>query len=165
MPSYDGGVKGLAPVQAAGRTFAPDAARERAYRDHVVAEQADLRRDIAGVTGRAAQVKYAYTDALNGIAVSLTRDEARQVAEIDGVAAVQVDEIRRLQTDVGPEWIGAPSIWDGSATPSGNGTKGEGVIAGVLDSASTPPPSFADSVPEADGGDGNSHDNPFGAGN
>ncbi len=166
VPSYDGGVKGLAPVQAAGRTFAPDAARERAYRDHVVAEQADLRRDIAGVTGRAAQVRYAYTDALNGIAVSLTRDEARQVAEIDGVAAVQVDEIRRLQTDVGPEWIGAPSIWDGSATPSGNGTKGEGVIAGVLDSGvNAANPSFADSVPEADGGDGYSHDNPFGAGN
>ena len=35
VPSYTGGVKGLAPVQAAGRTFAPDAAREPAYRHHV----------------------------------------------------------------------------------------------------------------------------------
>ncbi|MGZ5403027.1 MAG: S8 family serine peptidase [Nocardioides sp.] len=165
VPSYDGGVKGLAPVQAAGRTFAPDAARERAYRDYVVEEQADLRRDIAGVTGRAPQVKFSYTDALNGLAVSLTRDEARQVAEIDGVAAVQVDEVRQLQTDVGPEWIGAPSIWDGSATPSGAGTRGEGVIAGVLDSGvNAANPSFADSVPVADGGDGYDHENPLGAG-
>ncbi len=54
VPTYTGGVKGLAPVQAAGRSFAPDAARERSYRQHVVSEQADLRRDIAGVTGRTA---------------------------------------------------------------------------------------------------------------
>lgn len=166
VPSYAGGVKGLAPVQAEGRTFAPDAARERAYRGHIVAEQADLRRDIARVTGRAAQVRFSYTDALNGLAVSLSRDEARQVAEIDGVAAVQVDEERQLQTDVGPEWIGAPSIWDGSATPSGAGTKGEGVIAGILDSGvNAANPSFAGSVSEADGGDGYSHVNPFGEDN
>ena len=160
VPTYAGGVKGLAPVQAAGRAFAPDAARERSYRQHVVSEQADLRRDIAGVTGRTAQVRFSYTDALNGLAVSLTRDEAREVAEIDGVAAVQVDEVRQLQTDVGPEWIGAPSIWDGSAAPSGEGTRGEGVVAGILDSGiNAANPSFADTVSEADGGDGYDHDN------
>ncbi|HYH35751.1 MAG TPA: S8 family serine peptidase, partial [Nocardioides sp.] len=134
VPTYDGGVKGLAPVQAEGREFTPDAARERAYRAHVRGEQADLRRGIARVTGRTPRVAHTYTDAINGIAVQLTREEAREVAELDGVSSVQVDEMRRLQTDRGPEWIGAPSIWDGSATPSGDGTKGEGIVAGIIDS-------------------------------
>ncbi len=70
--------------------------------------------------------------------------------------------MRQLQTDVGPEWIGAPSIWDGSATPSGEGTKGEGVVAGILDSGlNAANPSFADAVPEADGGDGYVLPNPL----
>ena len=38
VPTYDGGVKGLAPVQVDGREFAPEASRESAYRDYVVAE-------------------------------------------------------------------------------------------------------------------------------
>ena len=165
VPTYTGGVKGLAPVQAEGRAFAPEAGRERAYRDYVVDQQAELRSGIAQVTGSAPQVRFTYTDALNGMAVSLTREEAREVAGLDGVAAVQVDEERQLQTDVGPEWIGAPSIWDGTATPSGNGTKGEGVVAGILDSGiNAANPSFHDVVPVEDGGDGYDHENPRGSG-
>lgn len=166
VPSYTGGVKGLDAVRADGRTYRTDGAPERAYRQQIATEQRALRGEIAEVTGRSATPTYTYTEALNGFALELTRDEAAQVADLEGVSAVQVDVERQLQTDRGPEWIGAPSIWDGSATPSGEGNKGEGIVAGIIDSGINPAnPSFADSVSEADGGDGYDHTNPLGAGN
>ena len=61
---------------------------------------------------------------------------------------MQVDFERELTTDKGPEWIGAPTVWDGSNVPAGfEGNKGEGVIVGILDSGLNPAnPSFADTV-------------------
>lgn len=139
---------------------------ESAYRAELVDAQADLKASIRAITRTPLDVRYTYTDAINGIAVELTRAQALKVSRIEGVSAVQVDKKRELTTDVGPEWIGAPSIWDGSETADGVGTKGEGVLVGVLDSGINPAnPSFADSVSEADGGDGYDHTNPFGAGN
>ena len=161
VPAYTGGVEGLRAVQAEGRSYDATAARERAYRGHLEAEQADLERQIRDLTGRAPQIRFRYTDAVNGIAVRLTSAEAQRVAGLAGVAAVQVDEERELQTDVGPEWIGAPSIWDGTATPDGTGTEGQGVVVGVLDSGINPAnPSFAADVPAVEGHDAYVVENP-----
>ncbi len=135
-----------------------------AYGKELKAEQADLKASIAKITGSAPKVLGSYTHAINGITVKLTRSQAQRVARIDGVSAVQVDFTRQLNTDVGPEWIGAPSIWDGTSTPSGVGTKGEGIVVGILDTGLNPAnPSFAGTVPEADGGDGYVMENPRGA--
>jgi len=90
---------------------------EAAYRRELKAEQAELVSSISRIAGGSAKVLYRYTEAINGIAVELTRAEASKVARIDGVAAVQVDFERELTTDKGPEWIGAPSIWDGTEVP------------------------------------------------
>ena len=99
--------------------------------------------------------------------MQLTRSQAQKVSRIDGVAAVQVDFERELTTDKGPEWIGAPTVWDGTNVPEAfAGNKGEGVIVGILDSGLNPAnPSFADTVSEEDGGDGYDHTNPLGEGN
>ena len=101
-------------------------------------------------------MKFTYTQALNGIAVVLTRAEALKVSRVPGVTSVQVDRLRTIQTDVGPESIGAPSVWSGASDPGeGGGTKGEGIIAGIIDSGLNPAnPSFAATVPESQGGDG-----------
>lgn len=139
---------------------------ESAYRRELKSEQAELVASISRVAGGSATVLHRYTEAINGIAVQLTRAQAQKVARIDGVAAVQVDFERELTTDKGPEWIGAPTVWDGSNVPAGyEGNEGEGVIVGILDSGLNPEnPSFADVVPVEDGGDGYDHTNPLGAG-
>ena len=132
-----------------------------AYGRELRAEQADLTASIARVTGSTPKVLGSFTHAINGITVKLTRQQAQRVARIDGVKAVQVDFTRQLTTDRGPEWIGAPTIWDGTNVPEGvDGSKGEGVIVGILDTGLNPAnPSFADV-----GGDGYDHENPWGAG-
>ncbi|QBX55437.1 DUF11 domain-containing protein [Nocardioides seonyuensis] len=129
-----------------------------AYGKELKSEQADLTASIARVTGSTPKVLRSFTHAINGITVKLTRKQAQRVARIDGVKAVQVDFKRQLDTDNGPEWIGAPTIWDGSNVPGGVGSQGEGVIVGVLDTGLNPAnASFADV-----GGDGYDHDLPAG---
>ncbi|MGH3645831.1 MAG: S8 family serine peptidase [Micromonosporaceae bacterium] len=65
---------------------------------------------------------------------------------------------RKITTDAGPAWIGAPEIWSGAATGDQPGSKGEGVVVGVVDTGvNHDHPSFADV-----GGDGYDHENPRG---
>ncbi|SDS11155.1 S8 family serine peptidase [Jiangella sp. DSM 45060] len=170
VPAYDGGIDGLAATGPQARGAEPldaDSRAAQAYAGHLEEEQAELVARIDDEIGRAPEVAFTYTYALNGIAVELTKDEALAVAELPGVTSVTVDVERELHTDVGPEWIGAPALWDGSGTPAADdtGTKGEGVVVGVIDTGINPAnPSFADDVPVAEGGDGYDHTNPRGAG-
>lgn len=140
---------------------------ESGYRKEIRSEQSDLVASIERVTGGSADVIQRFTEAINGVAVTMTRTQAQQVSRLDGVSAVQVDYERQLTTDRGPGWIGADTIWDGSNVPAAfKGSKGEGVLVGILDSGINPAnPSFADSVPQSQGGDGYDHTNPLGAGN
>lgn len=132
-----------------------------AYRKSIRNDQAALQSSIRGITGKNLDVRFTYTNALNGFAVRLTRAQAAKTAQLPGVAAVTVDIKRKLNTDVGPEWIGAPTVWDGSNVPGGVGSKGEGEVAGVIDTGiNAANPSFAESVPVEDGGDGYVVQNP-----
>src|SRR5690606_36223116 len=73
--------------------------------------------------------------------------------------AVEPDQVWELETDVSNDLIRAPAIWAGQ-TGSGVGTRGEGVLVGMLDTGVNPDhPSFA-----AEDGDGDVHENPFGSG-
>lgn len=151
-----------APVPSAGLKRS----EERGYAADLRSEQADLTSSISRIRDAAVTPLFTYTHALNGIAVELTRAEALRVSRLPGVVSVAKDFTRHLTTDKGPEWIGAPSMWGGSSVPGGVGSKGEGVVVGILDSGLNPAnPSFADVVPEEDGGDGHDHTNPLGAGN
>ncbi|TDD72946.1 DUF11 domain-containing protein [Jiangella aurantiaca] len=170
VPTYDGGVDDLAATGPEARGAVPldaDSRAAQAYAGHLEEAQAELVARIDDEIGRTPEVAFTYTYALNGIAVELTKDEALAVAELPGVTSVQVDQRRELHTDVGPEWIGAPALWDGSGTPDtgDTGTRGEGIVVGILDTGINPAnPSFADVVAPEDGGDGYDHTNPRGAG-
>ncbi len=66
-------------------------------------------------------------------------------------------------SDIGPYFIGAKALWEGTGSPWPwfKGTAGEGAVIAVLDTGiNHDHPSFADI-----GGDGYDHNNPLGAGN
>lgn len=134
------------------------------HSDHLVQlkiEHERLFSNISRLSGRDITPLHTYHHALNGIAIELTHEEANQIAQLPQVRRLQPSSIRQPLTDVGPEWIGAPAIWDGTATGSAPGNMGEGIIIGVIDTGiNMDHPSFADI-----GGDGYDHINPFGAGN
>jgi len=107
-----------------------------------------------------AKVRRHFTDALNAYTVTLTQKQALAMAQLPQVAYVQRSELRPLQTDRGPEFIGAKAVWSGGASTFAP-YKGDGIVVGIVDTGSnTDHPSFA-----AIGGDGYHHVNPLGAGN
>ncbi|MDH3589669.1 MAG: S8 family serine peptidase, partial [Gammaproteobacteria bacterium] len=106
------------------------------------------------------EVIYRYKYAFNGMTVRMTQEEAARVSRLHGVAAVQRDFMRQLNTANSVDLIGAPAVWDGSAT-AGLEARGEGVLVGIIDTGiNTDHPSFAEVSP----GDGYVHTNPLGDG-
>ena len=163
LATYRGDLPGLEATSPQARGEAKLDAKSpasRAYLDHLDRQQA---RHIAAIEGRLArniQVTFRYKAVSNGIATALSPTEAQKIRQLPGVTRVVRDRVELLDTDRGPSWIGAPDIWDGSATSGLPGTKGDGVIVGVIDSGvNMDHPSFADV-----GGDGHNHTNPFGPG-
>ncbi|WP_082766759.1 S8 family serine peptidase [Ferrimonas marina] len=103
-------------------------------------------------------VKGRYTLAFNGMAVTMSQDEAARIATLPGVRAVHREEVYELNTDVGPEHIGANQLWDGTVGDAQY--RGEGMVIGVLDTGiNSDHPSFAEVA-----GDGYQHTNPLGSG-
>jgi len=93
--------------------------------------------------GRQLKPVHRYRNALNGFAADLSAAEVRALREMPGVRSVMLDEIQHLETDSGPNWIGADKIHDGSAGFTASG--GEGVIVGIIDSGvNWDHPSFED---------------------
>ncbi len=147
LASYLGGVQGLDATspKATGaiklNMQSLDTARYRAFLAEKQANFITLAEQ--NVTGDL-DVIYQYDVAYNGVALSLTAAEASALSKLPGVAQVQRSEWRQVQTDVAAPFIGADKIWDGSVV-SGPGTKGEGVIVGIIDTGIWPEhPSFAD---------------------
>src|SRR5436190_4496105 len=107
--------------------------------------------------GRGAEPKQRYRAVANGLALDLTPEEAAALATLPEVAAVAPDRMMKLLTDTGPTYIGATQLWGGNV-PGVPGTRGEGVVVGMIDSGlNFAHPSFA-----ATGGDGYTHANPRG---
>lgn len=159
LPAYEGGVPGLKATspRATGRTrLDANTADSAAYRDYLSGRQAEFICAMETALDRSVQVRFQYQAALNGMSVELTPEDAVRVAALEGVKAVLRNWEEHALTDVGPAWISAESIWDGSAT--GVATMGEGIVIGVLDTGiNMDHPSFADV-----GGDGYDHTNPRG---
>jgi uncharacterized repeat protein (TIGR01451 family) len=164
VASYRGTIAGLAPTnpQQLGQVqLDAGSPGSQRYREHLERRQAQFTAAMQARVGREVDVLFRYQVAYNGLAVRLTPGEAQALASLPGVVSVRPEVIRYPSTDVGPAWIGAPGLWDGTATGGLPGTKGEGIIIGVLDTGiNFDHPSFADM-----GGDGYNHTNPLGSGN
>lgn len=153
LPRITGGTrKGRLDVNA-------DAARD--YVAHLAERQTTTVAAIERELGHPLKLFARLQHALNGVVVELTPAEARQVAARSDVTWVEADEILRLDAEPGPGFIGADTIWNGSAS-GGLATQGEGVVIGLIDSGiNWQSPSFAAVGPV----DGHVHVNPLGAGN
>jgi hypothetical protein len=171
LAMYDGGIAGLAATtpSATGNwgkldTRSPQAL---AYKSYLLTAQAQEIQNIESKLGRIVKVMRNYTTAANAVTARLTQDEARQIALMPGVTLIERDQESWPETDRGPLFIGAPSIWNGS--PDEMPSQGEGMTIGVIDSGvsiqveldgvTTIHPSF-DSI----GDDGYVHTNPLGDG-
>lgn len=161
LSSYRGGIAGLAPTnpEALGqRKLDPTSAASKAYLTYLSQQHAAFVTRLTQALARPVSQPFTYRYAFNGMALVLGADEVARVAALPGVKNVEKAQILELQTDVGPAWIGASSVWDGSAAGGPRGTMGEGVVVGVVDTGvNHDHPSFA-----ATGGDGYTVRNPRG---
>ena len=143
------------------RKLDPGSEKSRRYVEHLRQGQSEALAAVRASVGREVAALRQYTRAFNGMALELSKEEADRISRLPGVRRVQPEVKLRLQSDAGPAWVGAPGIWDGTQTGGLPGTKGEGVVIGIVDSGiNMDHPSFADI-----GGDGYNHTNPRGAGN
>ncbi len=161
LVNYSGGTLGMAPTspQVTGAAKldinSPDS---QAYVEYLDGQQTNFLANIESMFGRPVTTVFRYQYALNGFSAQLTPEEAVQIAGLPEVLMVQRDTPEKIDTDYGPSWIGAGEIWNGTVISGGVGTKGEGIIVGILDSGiNADHPSFADV-----GADGYNHSNPFG---
>ena len=162
LAQYRGGVAGLratSPQATGAERLDVRSSASRAYLDHLAEQQAEATTDISKNLGRDVAAEQTYRHALNGIAVAMAPEEAELVAQLPGVVSVEPDRLWQLDTDVSNEIIGSPAVWGGE-TGTDVGTRGEGVLVGMIDSGvNAGHPAFA-----AVYGEGYQHTNPFGAG-
>jgi hypothetical protein len=147
-----------APTAAVSSTRGNSAAAE-AYANTLKAEQAVFVDSVEAQFGRNIEVSYTMQYAVNGVVMALSAEEAALMARNPQVSLVEREVINQLLTDAGPEWIGAPDIWDGTA--SGSPALGDGIVVAVIDSGvNMDHPSFAETDKN-----GYTITNPAGAGN
>ncbi|PKM15292.1 MAG: hypothetical protein CVV12_09390 [Gammaproteobacteria bacterium HGW-Gammaproteobacteria-2] len=130
-------------VQARGETAMQADADSTVRRDALRVARDSHLNDAALRLHRPLQPTFVYEVALNGVALELSAAEARALATLPGIKRISREFVRWPQSDAGPRWIKANTIWDGTAN-SGVQRRGEGVVIGIIDSGLNPPhPSFA----------------------
>ncbi|MBA2431532.1 MAG: S8 family serine peptidase, partial [Chthoniobacterales bacterium] len=128
----------------AGESFDPNTSEAKAIQAQIMAEQAAQVQAMDSALGRSVSPSHYYLATHSGIAARLTPAEADRVRGLEGVKSVERERVYQLDTFRGPEFIGAGSIWNGSASPTGIGTRGQGIVVGVLDTGIVQThPSFA----------------------
>ena len=136
---YEGDVKGYqATKPGKGDKVNPNSAHVKKYRQFLEKSH-DTSLEAAGADTN--QKTHDYTVAFNGYSAILTETQAKNVERQEGVTLVLKDQLRQLQTDNSPDFLGLTD----PAGPYAKGITGEGVVVGIVDSGVWPEhPSFAD---------------------
>jgi subtilisin family serine protease len=137
--AYEGDEAGLASTAPAeGEALSREDTDVQAYVGRLEAEHDQV---LASVGAPPAAKLATYTYAANGFAVELTGAQAGALRSRPGVTFVVPDQIRTIQTDASPEFLGLTS----RRGPWASGLTGEDVVVGVIDTGIWPEhPSFAD---------------------
>lgn len=163
LASYEGNVPGYAkPERLPGKTrLNVRSERAKAYVGYLERRQAEHEAKIGKALGRSVDVSLRMQHAVNAIVSAMSPSEAARVATMPEVLFVEPVRDVPLDTDVGPVFIGAGPLWDGTNPGSTGPVRGEGTVIGVLDSGiNFGSPSFA----AVDPVDAYAHVNPLGAG-
>lgn len=148
LATYQGGIANLSatsPKATGARKLDLRAAPSVNYRTYLADRQATFQRTAEGTLGHSLAVIYRYNVVLNGLAVKMTPSEAAKLVDLPDVRSIQRAQWRSKTTDTSPAFLGVPGVWDGTNNGGLPGTKGEGIIVGVIDSGIWPEhPSFAD---------------------
>jgi subtilisin family serine protease len=137
--AYRGDIKGYAATRPGkGRKVDAESAPAKLYRG-LLRQSQEKALARAGVP--ASRKIHSYTVALNGVAASLSLEEAQALARVPGVRMVLPDQWRYRNTDASPTFLAL----DGESEPWYEGYTGENVVVGVIDDGIWPEhPSFAD---------------------
>ncbi|GAB2873150.1 hypothetical protein GCM10027277_48030 [Pseudoduganella ginsengisoli] len=143
VASYTGEVAGLPATKPATGKLDVSAADVQAYMAYLDQKQASVQATVANAT-----ILHQYNTVFNGFAALLTDDEVRALKKNSAVAAITVDEPRKLETTYTPKFLGldqpGTGLWD---KLGGKGSAGENVIIGIVDSGVWPEnPGYADRV-------------------
>jgi subtilisin family serine protease len=91
------------------------------------------------------QIIHRYKEVFNGASLVVPTDKVGSIASLPGVKAVYLDEVRKVDMERTPQFIGAPGAW---SQLGGQENAGEGIIVGMLDTGIWPEhPSFSDPDP------------------
>ncbi len=149
--SYTGGVAGLAATSpsATGKKLKDNKAAVSAYESHTANVSGKISSDILR-TVPGATIHQSFQTVYGGVAATVPANSIADLLKVDGVVAVQADDLRQPLDD-NTAFIGATSVW-----PSLGGSKvaGRNVIVGVIDTGVWPehPMLSPADVPAPDGG-------------
>ena len=115
LASYKGEVAGIPMSQAKIGQFGrprldvkSHVARE--YVGYLQRKQQQMERQMSGLIRRPLQVRRRMQHAVNGIIADMTTAEAARIGAMNGVRLVEAYREYRMDTDVGPTLIGAPTV-------------------------------------------------------
>nr|WP_240956099.1 S8 family serine peptidase [Wenzhouxiangella sp. XN79A] len=124
--------RGLLPRK--GQAAATRSAEFLSAQSELATQQADALDRISLAVGRQVEASHHFLVMSNAIGVRLTQAEAERVRSLPDVRSVERERLYELDTYRGPGFIGAASLWDGTAAPQPGQYRGEGMVAGVIDS-------------------------------
>lgn len=167
LASYKGTVPGIgAPerVRDEQGTLRLDAEGDNSqeYVDYLQTRQQQMEARMSTMAGRDVTPRLTMQHALNGMVVDLAESEISAIRRMPDVRLVEEYREVPMDTDLGPQLIGATPVWTGTNPGAPGPFRGENVVYGVIDSGiNFGSPSFAAVGPV----DGYAHNNPLGAGN
>ncbi|SNC73326.1 Putative cell wall-binding protein [Kytococcus aerolatus] len=126
--AYDGHVEGY-PATQPGQGAKLNASSSAVQR---YAGLLHARQDRVLASVGAGKPSQRYTNALSGVAVDLTADQAKRLASSPRVLSVVKERIDQLDTHLSPDFLGLTGpdgVWN-----AGTGYQGEGMVVGVIDS-------------------------------
>lgn len=143
VASYTGGVNNLQPTSpgTTGKTLKENGSAVAAYQSYLAGKTAIIKRAVQRAVP-AARLGRNFLIAYGGFAARLPANQARQLLNVPGVAAVQYDNVAQPTANDSPIFVGATQVWP---SLGGSITAGQGVKVGVIDTGIWPEhPMFAD---------------------